>query len=98
MENIVYLDLKQRGWQVSAGRLGGWEVDFVAQKGADKCYVQVAYLTPDKETLDRELRPLRDIPDNYPKYLVTMDENPASSEEGIHRMPVEQFLLRETGE
>jgi hypothetical protein len=41
---------------------------------------------------------LRDIPDNYPKYLVTMDEIPASSEEGIQRMPVEQFLLRETGE
>ena len=98
LENIVYLDLKQRGWQVSVGRLGEWEVDFVAQKGAEKCYVQVAYLTPDKETLDRELRPLRDIPDNYPKYLVTMDEVPASSEEGIHRMPVEQFLLRETGE
>jgi len=98
LENIVYLDLKQRGWQVAVGRLGEWEVDFVAQKGADKCYVQVAYLTPDKETLDHELRPLRDIPDNYPKYLVTMDEIPASSEEGIHRMPVEQFLLRETGE
>jgi predicted AAA+ superfamily ATPase len=98
LENIVYLDLKQRGWQVSVGRLGEWEVDFVAQKGADKCYVQVAYLTPDKETLERELRPLRDIPDNYPKYLVTMDEIPASSEEGIQRMPVEQFLLRETGE
>lgn len=98
LENIVYLDLKQRGWQVSVGRLGGWEVDFVAQKGAEKCYVQVAYLTPDKETLERELRPLRDIPDNFPKYLVTMDEIPASSEEGIQRMPVEKFLLRETGE
>ena len=98
LENIVYLDWKQRGWQVAVGRLGEWEVDFVAQKGADKCYVQVAYLTPDKETLDRELRPLRDIPDNYPKYLVTMDEIPASSEEGIHRMPVERFLLREAGD
>jgi len=58
----------------------------------------VAYLTPDKETLERELRSLRDIPDKYPKYLVTMDEILASSEEGILRMPVEQFLLRETGE
>jgi len=95
LENIVYLDLKQRGWEVSVGRLGEWEVDFVAQKGAEKCYIQVAYLTPDKETLDRELRPLRDIPDNYPKYLVTMDEIPPSSEEGIHRMPIERFLLRQ---
>ena len=94
LENIVYLDLKQRGWEVSVGRLGEWEVDFVAQRGAEKCYIQVAYLTPDKETLDRELRALRDIPDNYPKYLVTMDEIPPSSEEGIHRMSIEKFLLQ----
>jgi predicted AAA+ superfamily ATPase len=93
LENIVYLELKHRGWKVSVGRLGEWEVDFVAQKGTEKCYVQVAYLTPDKETLDRELRPLRHIPDNFPKYLLTMDGIPSSSEEGIHRMPVEQFLL-----
>jgi len=91
LENIVYLDLKQRGWEVSVGRLGEWEVDFVDQRGAEKCYIQVAYLTPDKETLDRELRALRDIPDNYPKYLVTMDEIPPSSEEGIHRMSIENF-------
>jgi predicted AAA+ superfamily ATPase len=58
--------------------------------------VQVAYLTPDKDTLDRELRPLRKIPDNFPKYLVTLDEIPSSSEEGIHRMPIEPFLLRES--
>ena len=94
LENIVYLNLKQRGWEVSVGRIGEWEVDFVAQKGADKCYIQVAYLTPEKETLDRELRPLRDISDNYPKYLITMDEIPPSSEEGIHRMPIEKFLLQ----
>ena len=77
------------------GRVGEWEVDFVTQKGAEKRYIQVAYLTPDKETLNRELRPLRAIPDNYPKYLVTMDEIPPSSEEGIHRMPIERFLLRQ---
>lgn len=95
LENIVYLELKQRGWDVRVGRVGEWEVDFVAQLGAERCYIQVAYLTPDKETLDRELRPLRDIPDNFPKYLVTMDEIPPSSEEGIHRMPIQHFLLRQ---
>ena len=95
LENIVYLDLKQRGWDVRVGRVGEWEVDFVTQKGAEKRYIQVAYLTPDKETLNRELRPLRDIADNFPKYLVTMDDIPPSSEEGIHRMPIEQFLLRQ---
>lgn len=95
LENIVYLDLKQRGWDVRVGRVGEWEVDFVTQKGAEKRYIQVAYLTPDKETLNRELRPLRDIPDNYPKYLVTMDDIPSSKEEGIHRLSIEQFLLRQ---
>lgn len=95
LENIVYLNLKQRGWDVRVGRVGEWEVDFVAQKGVEKSYIQVAYLTPDKEMLERELRPLRDIADNFPKYLVTMDDIPPSSEEGIHRMPIEQFLLRQ---
>jgi len=95
LENIVYLDLKQRGWDVRVGRVGEWEVDFVAQKGVEKSYIQVAYLTPNKEMLERELRPLRDIADNFPKYLVTMDDIPPSSEEGIHRMPIEQFLLRQ---
>ncbi len=55
----------------------------------------MAYLIPDKETIDRELRSLRDIPDNFPKYLVAMDEIQPSSEEGIHRMPIERFLLRQ---
>lgn len=95
LENIVYLDLKKRGWAVSVGRVGEWEVDFVAQQGEKKCHVQVAYLIPDRETSDRELRPLRGIKDNYPKYLVTMDEMPPSSEEGIQRMPIEHFLLRQ---
>jgi len=97
LENLVYLELKQRGWQVSVGRLDEWEVDFVAQRGAEKCYIQVAYLTANKETLDRELRPLRNIPDNYPKYLVTMDDLPPSSEEGIHRIPIEKFLMQKDG-
>lgn len=95
LENIVYRDLKRRGWKVSIGRVAEWEVDFVAQRGEKKCYLQVAYLIPDKETSERELRPLREIKDNHPKYLVTMDEIPPSSEEGIHRMPIEHFLLRQ---
>lgn len=95
LENIVYLDLKRRGWAVSVGRAGEWEVDFVAQRGEKKCHVQVAYLIPDRETSERELRALRGINDNHPKYLVTMDEVPSSSEEGIQRMPIEHFLLRQ---
>lgn len=51
-------------------------------------------LTSYKETLDRELRPLRNIPDNYPKYLVALDDLPLSSEEGIHQIPIEIHLLQ----
>jgi uncharacterized protein len=51
-------------------------------------------LTANKETLDRELRPLRNIPDNYPKFLVTLDDLPPSSEEGIQRITIEKFLMQ----
>lgn len=95
LENIVYLDLKQRGWEVSVGRMGEWGVDFVARRHEKVCHVQVAYLTPDQTILERELRPLRGIQDNHPKFLVTMDDIPPSSEEGIQRMPIERFLLRQ---
>jgi predicted AAA+ superfamily ATPase len=56
-------------------------------------FVQVAYLVPNAETLQRELRPLRAIRDNFPKFLVTMDEIPGSTAEGIEWMPVEEFLI-----
>jgi len=96
LENVVYLELRERGWEVAVGRQGEWEVDFVARRSGEKIHVQVAYLAHDAETLERELRPLRAIEDNHPKYLVTMDEMPASSEEGIRRMPLEEFLLERT--
>lgn len=95
LENLVFLELQQRGWEVSVGRIADREVDFVAQRGDRKCYVQVAYLIPEPGTLERELRPLRQIPDNHRKFLVTMDEMPASSEEGILRLPIEEFLMQE---
>ena len=93
-ENILYLELCKRGWKVSVGRVGEWEVDFRAEKGDQCSYFQVAYLTPDAETLERELRPLRAIRDNCPKFLLTMDPLPASNEEGIHRMPMVEFLTQ----
>jgi predicted AAA+ superfamily ATPase len=94
LENILYLELCKRGWKVSVGRVGEWEVDFRAEKGDLRSYFQVAYLTPDAETLERELRPLRAIRDNCPKFLLTMDPLPASSEEGIQRMPLVEFLTQ----
>lgn len=93
LENVVYLELRQRGWQVSVGRQGDWEVDFVAERAGERMFVQVAYLVPNPETLERELRPLRRIRDNFPKFLVTMDEIPGSTVEGIEWMGVEEFLI-----
>lgn len=94
LENILYLELCKRGWKVSVGRVGEWEVDFRAEKGDLRSYFQVAYLTPDAETLERELRPLRAIRDNCPKFLLTIDPLPASNEEGIQRMPLVEFLTQ----
>ena len=93
LENIIFLELKHRGWTVTVGRLGEVEVDFVASRADEKIYIQVAYLTPDKNTLERELRPLQAIDDNYPKYLLTLDALGTARHDGIIRMPVEDFLI-----
>lgn len=74
LENIVYVYLSSRGYEVSVGRIGGVECDFIARKADDYFYVQVAMtIFPDKSTEDREYRPLEMISDNYPKYLFTLD-------------------------
>lgn len=75
LENIVYLELKRRGYEVYVGQIGSdGEVDFVAMMNGELSYYQVAETTLDESVLTRELIPLRRISDNYPKYLLTMDE------------------------
>lgn len=74
LENIVYLELLRRGYQVYVGTLPHGEVDFVAMKQNRIEYYQVSATTLDPQTLERELHPLRSIDDNYPKYLLTLDE------------------------
>lgn len=75
LENIVYLELKRRGYEVYVGQIGSdGEVDFVAMMNGELSYYQVAETTLDESVLTRELTPLRRISDNYPKYLLTMDE------------------------
>ncbi|GAB2046470.1 ATP-binding protein [Agathobaculum sp. TL06] len=91
LENIVYMELLRRGYTVTVGKNEGWEVDFAAQKGADKLYVQVAYLLADEQTVEREFRALEAIPDNYPKYVVTMDEIDRSRN-GIKHRNIRRFL------
>ena len=77
---------------MSVGEVGAKEVDFVAEKGSEKLYVQVAYLMPTEEIRQREFSSLMKIQDNYPKYVLSMDEVDFSRE-GIRHCPVDEFLL-----
>jgi len=92
LENIVAVDLVRRGYSVTVGIVGAKEVDFVAEKGGEKIYVQVAYLMPTEEIREREFSALELIPDNYPKYVLTMDEVDFSRN-GICHCRIEDFLL-----
>ncbi len=92
LENIVYMELLRKGYEIRVGKIGTAEVDFSAKKGNEKIYVQVAYVLPDETTIQREFAPLEAIPDNYLKYVVTMDEIDRSRN-GIHHMNIRQFLL-----
>lgn len=74
LENIVYLELLRRGYQVYIGIVENYEVDFLAIKGQKRIYVQVAHNTENEKTLKRELKSLQMIKDNYPKFLLTMDD------------------------
>jgi uncharacterized protein len=93
LENIVYLELKRRGFQVYVGKLETKEIDFVAEKQGEKIYVQVAYKIESDQTIEREFTPLLAIEDQYPKYVVTMDELWKGSFEGIKHMHISDFLL-----
>ena len=94
LENIVYLELLRRGNKVNIGKLMEREIDFVARGTDGLSYYQVATSVLDQNTLARELTPLQKIPDNYPKYLLTMDDVFTSANyEGIKEVNVLQWLL-----
>jgi len=93
LENLVFLELKSRGYAVSVGRWNDLEVDFIASKENERIYLQVAYLLTDRRTMDREVRSLNLIPDNYPKYLLSMDTEFGNDIEGIRRINLVDFLL-----
>ena len=92
IENIVYLELHRRGYRVSIGKVGALEVDFVAERDGQKIYYQVAATILDQAAYDREFAPLKMIPDNFPKFVLTLDEFPMG-EEGINQMNLIDFLL-----
>ncbi|MGN1334022.1 MAG: ATP-binding protein [Anaerovoracaceae bacterium] len=93
LENVVYLELIRRGYDVYVGKVDEFEVDFVAENSKGTTYFQVALSVRDEKTLERELRPLQAIKDHYPKVLLTMDDDPEVHYNGIRRINARDWLL-----
>lgn len=93
LENVVYLELLRRGYDVYVGKINEFEVDFVAQNSRGTAYFQVALTVRDEKTLQRELRPLQSIRDHYPKMILTLDEDPETQYDGIRRVNARDWLL-----
>ena len=91
LENIVYMELLRRCYKVMVGKSGNKEIDFVCDKSGQKLYVQVAYLLADESTIKREFGVYDTIRDNFPKYVVTMDEFDMS-QNGIKHKNIRDFL------
>lgn len=96
IENIIYLDLKSRGYTIRIGNNNGMEVDFVARKGGDIVYVQATMALEDEKVLKREFGNLEGIADNYPKYVVVLNKGPLDSDvNGIRCIALKDFLQLE---
>lgn len=94
LENIIFLELIRRGYEITIGNINQNEVDFVCKKRRNKIYVQVSESLLDEKTRKREFKPLLMIQDNYLKYILTMD-NYDFSHEGIKHMNIIDFLKNE---
>ena len=92
LENIIFLELKRRGYEIYIGKYDDLEVDFVVKNNDGIKYIQVALSVRDEKTLNRELAPLYGIRDNYPKYLITLDYDTVDYE-GIKQISAIDFLL-----
>ena len=93
LENIVYLELLRRGYEVYIGKIDDLEVDYVARGNKGVQYIQVAASVRDENTLSRELASLQRISDNYPKVILTLDEDPEADYEGIRRINALDWLV-----
>lgn len=91
LENIVYIELLRRGNKVYIGKIGDYEIDFVAIKGREVSYYQVSYIMEKESTREREFGVYKLIKDNFPKYVISMDKVDFS-QEGIIHMNIEDFL------
>jgi predicted AAA+ superfamily ATPase len=93
IENLVFLHLKNLGYKISIGDLGGKEIDFVAEKDNERIYIQVAYLLNGQETIEREFGNLLQINDNFPKLVISYDDfESKSTYKGIKHLSLLNFL------
>lgn len=95
LENLVYLELRRRGYDVYVGKQDDKEVDFVAILRDEKIYVQVTYQLSSSAIVEREFAPLLSISDHYPKYVVSMDDFFRENIEGVKHCYIADFLLSE---
>lgn len=97
IENVIYLHLLRLGYTVYVGTLRNGEIDFVANKGDDTIYIQATYILSGESTIEREFGNLKEIKNNYPKYVVSMDPFQAESNlEGINHLHLRTFLKKDT--
>lgn len=94
LENVVYIELLRQGYKVFVGKSSDKEIDFIADRGGERIYLQVAYLLYDEQTRLREFNVLKGIQDNFPKYVITMDKwGSGSNDNGIRQIYLADFLL-----
>lgn len=94
LENVVYLELLRRGYDVYIGKVDQYEIDFIALSSEETLYIQVAATVRDKNTLERELRPLQQLRDHHPKIVLTLDEDPEMNIEGIRIINALEYLIK----
>lgn len=94
LENIVFMEALRRGYSVTVGKVGEREIDFVCERHGEKCYIQVAYLLAAEETVQREFGMYEHVQDNFPKYVVSLDEFDMSRN-GVRHYNIRDFLLAE---
>lgn len=93
LENVVLLDLLAHGYQVFIGKQYKREIDFIAQKGNEKLYIQVCTTLNDNKVVDREYGSLELVHDHFPKYVLSLDNGFETSRKGIRWMNIQDFLL-----
>ena len=94
LENLIYMEMLRRGYTVTVGKVADKEIDFIGERQNEKIYIQTAYLLASEETVAREFGVYNQVHDNFPKYVVTMDELDMSRD-GIKHRNIREFLLAE---